>query len=72
MLHIIGGKEPKSAVKSGASAAGGDTDAKSSFKKEKEKQQKSASTSAHNWNTLFLGADAVADMIARKLDTDKG
>ena len=39
----------------------------SSYKKKKEADQKSLSGSSHNWNALFLGANAVADVMAERL-----
>ena len=43
----------------------------SSYKKQKEAEQKSLSGSSHNWNALFLGANAVADVMADRLNTTK-
>lgn len=51
------------------SEAPADKDAKSSFKKEKSKKTKNTAVSGHNWNALFLGQNAVADMMAKQLDT---
>lgn len=41
------------------------------FKQKKEKKLREQSGSSHNWNTLFLGANAVADAIANTYDTTK-
>ena len=43
----------------------------SSFKKKKAGKQKSLSSSEHNWNALFLGLNAVADVMAGKYNTKK-
>ncbi|CAH0398282.1 unnamed protein product [Chilo suppressalis] len=42
-----------------------------SFKEKKLKKLKKQSKSSHNWNTLFLGANAVADVVASNYDTTK-
>lgn len=41
------------------------------FKQKKAAQQKSQAGSSHNWNTLFLGHDAVAEVIADNYDIAK-
>ncbi|XP_046390578.1 probable RNA-binding protein 19 [Ischnura elegans] len=41
------------------------------YKQKKEKKLKNQAKSTHNWNTLFLGHNAVADAIAREYDTTK-
>ena len=46
-------------------------DMTSSYKKEKEAKLKVLSASSHNWNALFLGANAVADIMADRLNTTK-
>ena len=43
----------------------------SSYKKKKEKEMKAQAGSAHNWNALFLGANAVADVMVERFGTDK-
>lgn len=42
-----------------------------SFKKKKEAELKKKSVQAHTWNSLFLGANAVADVVADKYNTTK-
>lgn len=42
-----------------------------SYKKKNEAKKKSQSGSDHNWNTLFLGVNAVADVMADKYNTTK-
>lgn len=41
------------------------------FKKKKELQKKATAGSSHNWNTLFLGQNAVAEAIAAAYNTTK-
>ncbi|RWS16155.1 putative RNA-binding protein 19-like protein [Dinothrombium tinctorium] len=43
----------------------------SSFKKEKGIKQKAEANKSHNWNTLFLGANAVADVMVDKYGVKK-
>lgn len=43
----------------------------SNYKKKKESKQKAEAASSHNWNSLFLGHDAVADVIADTFGTTK-
>ncbi|XP_064648484.1 probable RNA-binding protein 19 [Lineus longissimus] len=42
-----------------------------SFKKKRAAEKKALSGSSHNWNTLFLGANAVADIMAEKYGKSK-
>ncbi|XP_036785198.2 probable RNA-binding protein 19 isoform X3 [Manis pentadactyla] len=65
MLHLL-----PSTIKKEASE---DTDApgSSSYKKKKESKDKANSSSSHNWNTLFMGPNAVADAIAQKYNATK-
>ncbi|KAJ6639202.1 putative RNA-binding protein 19 [Pseudolycoriella hygida] len=41
------------------------------YKQKKALKMKKAAGSAHNWNTLFLGGDAVANILASKYGTSK-
>ena len=43
----------------------------SSFKKRKNAQLKNESTKSSNWNTLFLGQNAIANILAKKMNIDK-
>lgn len=43
----------------------------SSFKKKKMAKLKSEAGLSHNWNSLFLGQNAVADIIAKTYNTTK-
>ncbi|KAM4827370.1 putative RNA-binding protein 19 [Thomomys bottae] len=65
MLHVL----PSTIKKE----AGEDADASpgSSYKKKKESKDKANSSSSHNWNTLFMGPNAVADAIAQKYNATK-
>ncbi|CAK1551172.1 unnamed protein product [Leptosia nina] len=48
-----------------------DDDAGLSFKEKKAKKLKDQAKSSHNWNTLFLGANAVADVVAANYNITK-
>lgn len=43
----------------------------SSYKKKKMAKLKSEAGLSHNWNSLFLGQNAVADIIAKTYNTTK-
>ena len=43
----------------------------SSYQKEKQAKIKNLSSSGHNWNTLFLGQNAIVDTLAEKMKTQK-
>ena len=43
----------------------------SSFKQKKESEKKAKAGSSHNWNSLFLGANAVVDAMAQRYSTQK-
>ncbi|XP_051888298.1 probable RNA-binding protein 19 [Pristis pectinata] len=47
------------------------TSGSSAFKRSKAAQEKAKSNSSHNWNTLFIGGNAVADAIAAKYNATK-
>ncbi|XP_057365562.1 probable RNA-binding protein 19 [Daphnia carinata] len=64
MLHLIAGK-PKPSEEDDDDAEG------TSYKKQKLKDQKNKASSAHNWNTLFLGTNAVATLMAERYATTK-
>lgn len=68
MLHLLPGKKEKD--KEGE--LDDDDELNSlSFKQKKAKKLKQAAGSSHNWNTLFMGANAVAEVIAKQFGTDK-
>lgn len=63
LLHILPAKEKKVEEEEARE--------KSSYKKKKEKKTKAEAGSSHNWNALFLGANAVADAMAERYQTKK-
>ncbi|XP_027628925.1 probable RNA-binding protein 19 [Tupaia chinensis] len=65
MLHVL-----PSTIKKEASEEA-DAPGSSSYKKKKEAKDKANSSSSHNWNTLFMGPNAVADAIAQKYNATK-
>ncbi|KAG9354463.1 hypothetical protein JZ751_001173 [Albula glossodonta] len=66
MLHVLPSTVKKEKSDQGTGAPGS-----SSFKRQRDAKVKAGSASSHNWNTLFLGANAVADAIAEKYNTTK-
>lgn len=42
-----------------------------SYKQKKEKQLKKTAQSSHNWNTLFMGENAIAEAVAKKYGKSK-
>lgn len=63
VLHIIPGKSKPNEEHEATEG--------SSYKTKKAAMDKAQSGSSHNWNTLFLGADAVANVVAEKYNTTK-
>ncbi|NWX87847.1 RBM19 protein, partial [Nothoprocta pentlandii] len=64
MLHIL----PSTIIKRKEDA---EAEESSSYKKQKEAKDKANRASSHNWNTLFVGTNAVADAIAQKYNAPK-
>ncbi|XP_004843785.1 probable RNA-binding protein 19 isoform X2 [Heterocephalus glaber] len=64
MLHVL----PSTIRKEASEEAGAPG---SSYKRKKDSKDKANSASSHNWNTLFMGPNAVADAIARKYNATK-
>lgn len=64
LLHLIPGKSRDDEQDEAA------TDGMS-YKKKKELEQKKTAGSSHNWNTLFIGANAVASAVAKSYNTSK-
>lgn len=63
LLHLIPGKSKDDEI---------DVDAEGlSFKQKKELKQKKLAGSSHNWNTLFMGVNAVANVLAKSYNTSK-
>ncbi|CAG9827411.1 unnamed protein product [Diabrotica balteata] len=63
MLHLLPGKSKDTNEE--------DLEESSNFKKKKAAKQKAQAGSSHNWNSLFLGHDAVAEVIADSYGTTK-
>ncbi|CAH0585622.1 unnamed protein product [Chrysodeixis includens] len=63
MLHLLPAKTEKLENES--------DDEGLSFKEKKAKKLKAQAKSSHNWNVLFLGTNAVADVIASTYNTTK-
>ncbi|VDN05656.1 unnamed protein product [Thelazia callipaeda] len=64
MLHILPGEEKRETEEVGITG-------KSAFQKAKLSNLKKSAGKAHSWNTLFLGANAVAETLAEKLEVEK-
>ncbi|VDM47055.1 unnamed protein product [Toxocara canis] len=65
MLHVLAGDEKRESKPEKIEGA------KSAFQKEKAAKLKASAGKAHSWNALFLGANAVADTLAAKLNVEK-
>ncbi|XP_026545289.1 probable RNA-binding protein 19 [Notechis scutatus] len=65
MLHVLPSTIKKEEAESSDSAGS------SSYKKQKASKDKANSLSSHNWNTLFMGTNAVADAVAHKYNATK-
>ncbi|XP_026327160.1 probable RNA-binding protein 19 [Hyposmocoma kahamanoa] len=63
MLHLLPAKTEKLDNES--------DDEGLSFKEKKAKKLKAQAKSSHNWNVLFLGANAIADVVAANYNTTK-
>lgn len=64
MFHVLPGKANDTKEEEGG-------DGESNFKKKKEQDIKRSAGSAHNWNTLFMGTNAVAEVMARTYGKSK-
>ena len=64
LLHILPGQEKKEEQHD-------DAEGEKNYKKKKLKEQKASASSSHNWNTLFLGVNAVVDTMAEQFDAKK-
>lgn len=68
MLHILPGKEKPAE----SSDAVENQPGMSIFQKKREADRKGqANKSAYSWNTLFMGANAIAETLADKLQVKK-
>ncbi|XP_041979316.1 probable RNA-binding protein 19 [Aricia agestis] len=63
MLHLLPARTEKLEEEEG--------DEGLSFKEKKAKKLRETAKSSHNWNVLFLGANAVADVVAATYNTTK-
>lgn len=61
MLHLLPGKAKEET----------DESADGSYKSKKEKKLKATAGSSHNWNTLFIDQNAIADVIAEKYNATR-
>ena len=68
LMHILPAKARHTRGEGGEEKA---DKAGSSYKKMKEQKNKEEAGKGHNWNTLFLGANAVADAIADRYAANK-
>ena len=73
LLHVLPAlpREKKGGGKKEEEEGGGGEGGSSSYKKKKAAKLKSESTSGHNWNSLFLGTNAVVDAMAKRYNTEK-
>jgi multiple RNA-binding domain-containing protein 1 len=71
MLHILPGEEKRDDDKDPSSIALSTTESSSSFKRQLAVRQRANLGNVHTWNTLFLGANAIADTIANKFGASK-
>ncbi|XP_020663005.3 putative RNA-binding protein 19 [Pogona vitticeps] len=65
MLHVLPSTIKKEEADNSSSAGS------SSYKKQKASKDKANSSSSHNWNTLFMGVNAVAEAVAEKYGAPK-
>ena len=63
LLHLIPGKAKEESDEGKEESMG--------YKQKKEREKKSSAGSSHNWNSLFLGASAVADLMSEKYNVAK-
>jgi len=66
LLHLIPAKAKPDKVEPPFAADEG-----SSFKKKKEIEKKAQANKSHQWNTLFIGANAIADVMSKKFNIKK-
>ena len=66
LIHILPSKPPSTKTLQQTTAI-----LTSSYKQSKEAVLKKQSSSAHNWNSLFLGSNAVVDSMADRYDIEK-
>ncbi|CAM6031669.1 unnamed protein product, partial [Sphagnum compactum] len=64
MFHLLPGKVDDKETNE-------DLEDSTNFKKKKNEKLKQTAGSSHNWNTLFLGPNAVAEVLAKNYDVTK-
>lgn len=64
MFHILPGK-------SNDGQDNDETENSKNYKDKKNRELKKTAGSAHNWNTLFLGPNAVAEVLAKNFGKSK-
>lgn len=70
LLHILPARPRRAThMEDGDDATSGPNT--TSFKQKKELEKKAKAGSSHNWNSLFLGANAVVDAMAQRYSTQK-
>ena len=69
LLHILPAHEQKE--KESSSSTNPSSSSTTNFKAQKDAQLKASAASTHNWNSLFIRADAVLDAVAAKLGVPK-
>lgn len=65
MFHILPGKSNDDADQEN------DNENSKNYKEKKEKELRKTAGSSHNWNTLFLGPNAVAEVLAKNFGKSK-
>ena len=65
MLHILPGKTKEDPTEAEANSEG------INFKKKKELELKKKAQSNHNWNSLFINSDSVANLMSARYNVDK-
>ncbi|KRX72857.1 putative RNA-binding protein 19, partial [Trichinella sp. T6] len=71
VVHILAGFEDGDETKNSKSEEN-DDDGTVTFKEAKERKQQQAACDKRTWNSLFLGVNAVADIMSETLDVEKG
>ncbi|KRY75250.1 putative RNA-binding protein 19, partial [Trichinella pseudospiralis] len=70
VIHILAGLENED--ENNNAKGENDDDDTVAFKDAKERKQQQAACDKRTWNSLFLGVNAVADIMAETLDVEKG
>lgn len=70
-FHLLPAKPKPDPITDRPTVNNGGVAAASSFKAKKLEEQKAQASSGSNWNTLFLGQNAVVDVISERQQVDK-